>query len=267
MKRARFLWRRWRNRNSALAPLALVGDSHLDYFIHAADRDWLGPRQYDACPVAGATAVGLRNPNAKSQTGAVAIFEDFLARMRRDAVVIVQLGEVDCGFVIWYRAEKYRDSVERQMDESIAAYFAFVDRALGRGHRDIVVTGATMPTIADGQDWGDVANARRDVAATLSQRTELTRRYNRRLEAEALRRGLAFVDIGDEALDPATGTARRDLLNRNAFDHHMDKDRAAAIWARRLNPILARYRRGARPAAAAGDSRDADASARHSASG
>jgi hypothetical protein len=232
----RFIHDRWRYRNSPLPPLVFIGDSHANYFRHAAAQGYFGRRRVGCCAVAGATAVGLRNPNAK--TNALARLSAYLRKWPPRSVIVIQLGEVDCGFVIWYRDRKYRDGVETQLEESIAAYFAFVDATMARGHRRIVVTGASMPTIEDGQDWGEVANARREVTASLQDRVALTRRYNERLRAEAARRGLPFIDISDEVLDPATGTVRHAFRNANPLDHHLDWDRAARSWAARLNAVL-----------------------------
>jgi hypothetical protein len=219
--------------------LAFLGDSHVDYFSHAARRGYFGRRRYGACAIAGATAVGLRNPNGK--TNAVAILTGYLTGLRPDAIVVVQMGEVDCGFVIWYRAEKYGDGIDRQMEESVAGYFSFVDHAIARGYRHVVVTGATLPTIADDQNWGEVANLRREVRATLAERTALTLRYNARLAEQASRRSLPFVDIAAELLDPQTGVVRREFLNPDPLNHHLDKERAALSWARALSPLLGAF--------------------------
>jgi hypothetical protein len=225
-----------RDRAGTPLPLVFLGDSHARYFERAAEQGRFGARRWRLCAVNGATAVGLRNPNAK--TNAVEIFRRQVSRVRRDAVIVFQLGEVDCGFVMWYRAQKYRDTVDDQLDASIAAYFAFVDEMRARGYVNFVITGATVPTIKDGQDWGIVANARREVTATLRERTNLTRRYNQRLEENAAARGLPFIDIWDETVDPATGLVRPFIIHPNPVDHHLNRNAAAALWADKLNAVL-----------------------------
>jgi hypothetical protein len=214
----------------------LLGDSHIAYFAFAADVGYFGKRQYAVCEVPGATAVGLRNPN--SQTNALRTFSEFLNRANKRAIVIIQLGEVDCGFVIWYRNQKYQDGVEKQFEESINAYFSFVDGIIARGFRKIIITGATVPTIQDGHTVGEVANARREVKASLLARTRLTLQYNEMLSAQAKLRGLPFADISNEVLDPKTGVVQRYYLNRRRIDHHMRLSRAARCWARQIETIL-----------------------------
>jgi len=234
-----FLIDRWRYRNSSVPPLVFVGDSHVNYFRHAAKANAFGRRRIGVCAGAGATAVGLRNPNAK--TDALKRFSEYLADWPPETIVVIHLGEVDCGFVIWYRAAKYHDSIERQVNESITAYFGFVDSLAARGYRRVIVTGATLPTIADGQYSGEVANARREVTASLAERTQLTLHYNKRLHEEALARDIPFVDISDDLIDSVTGVVKAEFRNANPLNHHLDHARAAASWAQKLRPVLADY--------------------------
>lgn len=209
-----------------------LGDSHIGYFRRAVQMIGLQPRQDQFCEVGGATAVGMRNPN--SATNALQIFRGFLQHKSRQSTLVLQLGEVDCGFVIWYRAQKYSEPVEDQLRQSIAAYLGFVFELQYAGFRDIVITGATLPTIQDGQDWGDVANKRRDVTASLQQRTQLTLDYNRVLQSKSRDFGLPYLDITADIIDPATGTVRRDCLNPDPRDHHLDYGAAGRLWADKL---------------------------------
>ena len=235
---------------SLLPPLVFLGDSHVDYLSQATVQGLFGNRLYGLCHVAGATAVGLRNPNQhRSTTNALGLFSDYLDKWTNQSIVILQLGEVDCGFVIWYRAAKYQDGIDKQLEESIAAYFGFIDQIRARGYSKIIVTGATYPTIKDGENWGDVANARKEITATMAERTALTARYNARLREEAASRGLPFADIAEDVLDPATGLMKAELYGRNLLDHHMDIPRAAQIWARHLTPVLEQYPPLTEPAA------------------
>lgn len=218
------------------APLLFLGDSHLAYFRSAAQSKRFGPRVVQFCEVGGATAVGLRNPNSK--TNALGVFRHVLTIARPGSIIVIQLGEVDCGFVIWYRAEKYGEGIESQMDESIASYFAFVDEAIELGFQRIIVTGATLPTIRDGQDWGGIANLRREVTATLRERTELTLAYNRELERNAEQRSLLYVDITADVLDPVTGVVRDEFRNADSRNHHLDYEQAAGCWVRQLERLV-----------------------------
>ncbi|MBK3732414.1 hypothetical protein GAY29_04710 [Azospirillum brasilense] len=211
-----------------------IGDSHVQSFEVAATLRLLN-RPARCLPVPGATSVGLRNP--ESQTHAVALFKEALLPAQADAIPVIQLGEVDCGFVIWWRAQRHGDCVERQLEDSVAACAAFVDDLLEGGYPTLVLTGAVLPTICDGETRGKVARARHEVTATLRQRTELTHRYNALLRNEAAARGLPFIDITPCITDPDSGLVAEAFRSPNPGDHHLHPIRAAEVWAEALNAL------------------------------
>jgi hypothetical protein len=212
----------------------IIGDSHLNSFRRAYERKLIN-RPCLFTEVGGATAVGLRNPNSK--TNALETFKAALLPKRRNKTPVIQLGEVDCGFVIWYRAQKYGENIDTQFTQSVDAYMEFVDTLRRHGYKNIVLTGATLPTIRDGQTWGHIANLRREVTATLSQRTDLTMRYNAQLKAAAQQRSLPFIDLSELALDPDSGMIREEFRHSDPTDHHLDPDKVGALWAAELNRL------------------------------
>lgn len=213
-----------------------VGDSHVEGFSAAAERGLLA-RPALFTKVGGATAVGMRNPNSK--TDALGAFRRALSPCNRHKTPVIQLGEVDCGFVIWYRAQKYGEDIDLQLAQSVDALFAFVDELLRMGYARVVLTGATLPTILDGQDWGEIAKARREVTAKLKDRTDLTLRYNARLRNGAAARGLPYIDLSHEVLDPRTGLVSQYFRHSDPRDHHLDPARIAPLWASALNALEA----------------------------
>jgi hypothetical protein len=212
----------------------IIGDSHVGSFQLAARRGLL-TRPAIFTRVAGATAVGLRNPNSK--TDALGVFRRALTPYNKNKIPVIHLGEVDCGFVIWYRAQKYGESIDTQFAQSVDALLAFVDDLRGMGYDRIVLTGATLPTILDGQDWGDVANARREVTSTLTERTDLTLRYNARLREGTIARGLPFLDLTDDVLDPRTGLVSEAFRHPDPTDHHLNPEKVGPLWANALNAL------------------------------
>ena len=206
----------------------VFGDSHIATIRHAYSRGWM-PRACEFNGVGGATAIGLRNSN--SQTNALEAFADWLLPVREGAEPVMQLGEVDCGFVIWWRAERLKESVEAQLAASVDAHLAFVDRLLGAGYRRVVLTGATLPTIQDSQDWGEIANKRLEVTVSLRRRTELTLAYNGLLKKAAGSRRCPFIDISPELLNPQTGVIKDYYRADDPQDHHLHSDRAGRLWA------------------------------------
>ncbi|KAF3931021.1 hypothetical protein ABW20_dc0102755 [Dactylellina cionopaga] len=216
--------------------LIVLGDSHIEALQLAADLNLLDVASSKFAMVLGATVVGLRNPN--SLTNAVNIFKEALEPYPRDAHVLVQLGEVDCGFVMWWRALKNGETVDAQFDESVEAYCRFLKDVLAMGFLRICVTGASLPTIGDGVNMSEVANKRSEVDVGLRERTDLTLRYNRALVQMAADLGLSYFDIGEATLDRATNLVHEFFKNPDPTNHHLDKSKVVGIWAGRCNAFM-----------------------------
>ena len=215
--------------------LHVFGDSHAVVFREIARRGTLPHTSFDVAIVAGATAVGLANPN--SRTRALARFDRIIRTLPERRPLLFMLGEVDCGFVIWWRAQRKRVSPGAELDRSLRHYMNFLERLLRNGRRRIVIAAAPPPTILDGQDWGEVANLRREVTASLRDRTDLTFEYNARLREWSRREGCSFLDYEAEVVDAHTGLVAARFRNPNPLDHHL----AAAPFA----DVMARHLRGA----------------------
>jgi hypothetical protein len=212
-----------------------VGDSHINMFRHASKRGWI-TRSCLFTTVAGATTVGMRNPNAPIDS--VQIFKKALFPVDETMIPVIQLGEVDCGFVIWFRARRLGESVQHQKKQSIGAYLEFVDAVLAQGYRTVVVTASALPTVRDGVDWKEKANARRDVKATLLERTQLALEYNNDLRHAAAERSIPFIDITGSILDKETRVVSDRFRHVDPTNHHLDPEKVGALWAHALENIL-----------------------------
>ena len=183
--------------------------------------------------VEGATASGVLNPN--SETHSRQIFMHSLQNGRRWQHVLLELGEVDCGFVIWRRSEREGVSVEVQLETTLDAYETFIGQVLAMGYTHVTVMSAPLPTIDDPSQWaGRVANARREVKATQLERTQLTLRYNEELARRCAALGVAFLDVTSEQLDPETGLIRARFMPPTKTDHHLAMRPFAELIASRL---------------------------------
>ena len=101
----------------------------------------------------------------------------------------------------------------------------------------VICISAPLPTIRDGNDWGDVANARKHVSASQRERTALTLLFNGRMQEFCERRGFTYLSfdaasLGDDGLvDPR-------LLNANSSDHHYDRERYADMIIDRVRSSI-----------------------------
>ncbi|MGM7703728.1 hypothetical protein ACSVDE_18630 [Pseudalkalibacillus sp. Hm43] len=215
--------------------LSCFGDSHVLVFQYIKDHQFLKKTNISICHVGGATALGMVNPNSK--TNALQTFNLSIHPLPRNRTLLFMLGEVDCGFVIWYRAQKYNLSVSSQLNETLTNYFSFLKSIQSLGFQHIVVATPPPPTIKDHQSWGDVANLRKGISATQKQRTELTQQYNQILRKYCKNNSLKLLDTEQDFIDGATGLVDCKYLNKDPLDHHLDLAASAAVYVRKLNEL------------------------------
>lgn len=211
--------------------LYFLGDSHLRAVTIAINAGLFGGIRCQVEYVGGATAVGLRHPTAKTQ--ALVKYRECLLPFRPDVIPVFQLGEVDCGFVIWLRAQRYGESIDQQFEASIHAYRGFLKEVKNAGYSPLV-TSATLPTIRDGDLDGEVSLLRHEVRATYRERTELTLRYNDRLKTICSEEKLGYIDFDIDLIDPETKLLREWFRHPDPKDHHLHPERAGELWVRRV---------------------------------
>ena len=211
----------------------VLGDSHVATFTHSIFRKTMPLTRFRVCAVHGATVSGLENPN--SVTNAMLTFRSELQAIRTDTIVITMIGEVDTGFVIWFRAEKNGISVDDAMDQAVGNYTRFIGELAAR-HRVIVVS-TPLPTISDNNSWGEVANQRKEISASQIDRTDLTRRYNRSIENFCKQHEIPCINL-DPLCIGADGLVLNELLNHDRTDHHYEPQAHAALLAPKIKVVL-----------------------------
>jgi hypothetical protein len=212
--------------------ILVLGDSHTPIFNHPLFKEKFPNLFFNVLTVIGATASGLENPNSTTQ--AYPVFREAISQTSAKQI-IVMLGEVDTGFVIWYRAQKYQESVAAMMDKAVASYSRFLAE-LNRNF-EVVCISAPLPTIQDGNDWGDIANARREVTASQVERTALTLEFNRIMQGFCMQNDIRYVmldslSLGDE------GIVKAELLNSNCNDHHYDPEQYSRLLVEGLIVVI-----------------------------
>lgn len=212
--------------------ILVLGDSHSYVFNQESLQKSFPKYVFRVVAVHGATVSGLENPNSKTQ--ALPIFINHCKKSRAQTALVL-LGEVDTGFVIWYRAEKYNTSVEQMLSKALENYQRFL-KTLSERFRVICIS-APLPTIQDGQDWGEVANARKDVKATQLQRTELTIQFNKLMQGYCEAHQIPYLSLDRETLG-ANGLVDDQLLNSDVTDHHYDMSKYANLITDKLNGLI-----------------------------
>jgi len=197
--------------------ILVLGDSHAAVFKHTLLTSSFKNFYFNVVSVPGATVSGLENPNSKTQ--AFQIFMNHIKNSKAQTTIVL-LGEVDTGFVIWYRAEKYKTEVSEMLDAALTNYQKLLLTLSGKSR--VICISTPLPTIKDGQNWGEVANARKDVKATQLQRTMLTIQFNKTMQAFCKENGMTYISFDEESLGE-DGLVDSRLLNFNSTSHHYAK--------------------------------------------
>lgn len=213
-------------------PVLVLGDSHALVFSSEQMTALFPEHTFEVTSVGGATVSGLKNPNAVTQ--AMPQFNSAL-QATTAKTVIVMLGEVDTGFVIWYRAQKHGSSIDLMLEQALSNYQKLlVDVA--KNFRVICIS-TPLPTISDDMQWGEVANLRKEVKASLSERTRLTVKFNALMEAFCIGEGISHLNFDHLSIDE-TGLLAKTLRNADPSDHHYDPSAHALMIAPLLRPLL-----------------------------
>ena len=108
---------------------------------------------------------------------------------------------------------------------------------VNRGYLNIIICSTPLPTIFDDQQWGEVANARREVRASLRERTDLTLKYNSSLRNFCKKNGITYLDFESDILDLNKGIVHSQFLNKNPLDHHLDSLEMFPILTSKLTQL------------------------------
>lgn len=211
------------------------GDSHTDIFKYCNGKQ--NKYIFDICVVGGATAQGAVNPNSK--TNALNIFEDKIKSTHADKILIM-LGEVDCGFLIWVRSKRYHIDVDEQIKLSVNNLFMFVGNIVASQNfknSDVIICGSVLPTIKDSTDKNFLHGTRCEVTASQWERTKKTLEYNNLLQEHCTKYCYHYIDITDD-IQGNDGIVKSDFLNSDPTNHHLENEKTYKFWLTKLHNIL-----------------------------
>ena len=217
--------------------IIVCGDSHVGVFRFMNNKQ--KKYQFDVCHVGGATAQGMVNPNSK--TNALSIFINKIKKSKKADKIIIMLGEVDCGFVIWVRSKRYNISVDKQIENSTENLFKFIEKIINNfsyRKEDIIVAGSVLPTIKDSINKKYLNGARSEVDVSQKIRTAKTLKYNEILKTYCKKNGHHYIDITKETLDTNNNTIKNNFINNNKNNHHLNNEKTYILWLNKLRSIL-----------------------------
>lgn len=210
----------------------VIGDSHTRIFTTYQGKDY----KFEVSLVSGATSRGLLNPN--SSTNALNVFENKIANTKAKSIIIM-LGEVDCGFLIWYRNQKLGEEINIQVKDTLDNLFKFIkEKVLNKfKNSEIIVCGSVLPTIEDNADPKFLSGARSEVNATLEERIKLTLDYNNQLKERCNNFNINYIEITDKVFNIEKFKVYKEYLNEDPHDHHLNHN-TIKFWINQINKIL-----------------------------
>jgi len=217
----------------SLQKCLVLGDSHTEVFTNLRFKKFFPLTKFVVANVHGATASGLENPNSK--TNAYNVFSKKLKQNKKYKRIILSLGEVDTGFVIWYRANKYGESVDSMLQLALTNYTNLIKEVSIYGK--LLILSTPLPTITDDNDWGEIANLRRQVESSQYERTQLTLKFNKQIELFCIENDFDFINLDQESIGQDCIVDVK-LLNKNKFDHHYDSIVYCNLLSKHLNVFL-----------------------------
>lgn len=216
--------------------LLVLSDSHGGVFEYIYDNRLLLPHIVNVEIVGGATAYGLLNAN--STTKAFDKFVAALHRFNKYDIVIIQLGEVDCSFILWEKARQKNEDVLLQLRYSLDGYRKLLDVLL-KLKKKVIISGVVLPTLKDGQVAPAGVELRNRVAATQRAKTELVLSFNKELKEIARLYGFTYFDITEETIDWQNGVIKDEFVRNDIVDHHQNQEKTAVLWAAKIKELLA----------------------------
>lgn len=215
--------------------ILVLSDSHGGVFEYIHDNDLLLPNYINAEIIGGATAYGLNNEN--STTNSFNKFISTLKKFKKYDTILIQLGEVDCSFILWYKAEKLNKKPEEIISYSLKGYEKLI-KELKSFNKKIVITGAILPTLKDNQKAEKSAELRNTINATQIERTNLVLEYNKQLKYLARKYNIFYIDISEKTINKTTGLLDERYVKQEEIDHHQCFKNTSVLWVNELNNIL-----------------------------
>jgi len=220
----------------------VLGDSHSRIFSYMNNKQ--KEYKFKIQMVNGASAYGSINQNSK--TRAFNEYTDYLEenkiKNKKNKKIIIMLGEVDCGYLIYVRSQRHSITIDEQINCCIDNLSKFIKNELVDKFKfhpsDIIICGSILPTIKDNTDKNFLNGSRKEVKESQQIRTEKTLLYNSLLKSEAEKNNYNYIDITEHIINKKTNIVKDFYLNSNKYDHHLNNKRTYKLWFNELNKII-----------------------------
>lgn len=219
--------------------ILVFGDSHTEIFEYCNTKQSF--YNFNVCKVVGASAQGVLKGHSK--TNAYNIYMKKIQNTTKNYdKILIMLGEVDCGFVVYLRSKKYNISIQEQIDNCIHNLFGMIKQILNKypyyTNKDIIVCGVIIPTISDNADKKFMNLGRRQITESQFERTKLTIEYNNKLKNICQKNNYHYIEITPVIIDHENKILNKYFLRSNTSDHHLDNEKTYKLWINQLNNLF-----------------------------
>ena len=195
--------------------IKVIGDSHTSIFDAYTGSEFI----FDQTRVHGATARGSANP--KTKTNSLEQFRNGLKGPKAKKVII-GLGEVDCGYIIWWRNAFKNETIEKALTDSMDGMFNFIQSEILQIYepKDVIIMSVIPPVIEDNTNPNFLEGRRAEVNPSIEDRYELTVKWNNVLAERCNKLGYTCININSEITDSNNRVLNK-YRNPNALNHHL----------------------------------------------
>lgn len=215
--------------------ILVISDSHGGVFEYIHDNNLLFPHYINAEIVGGATAYGLTKEN--SITNSFKRFINAVRKYKNFDIVLIQLGEVDCSFILWDKAKKLNKEPFEIISYSLMGYEKLLNE-LKNLDKKIIITGAILPTLKDHEKADKSAGLRNTIAVTQIERTNLILEYNEQLKILAKKYNIEYIDISEKTINKSTNLIDEKYVRQSEIDHHQCFKNTSLLWVYELKKKL-----------------------------
>lgn len=213
------------------------GDSHSRVFKYIDEQ--IDGIQIDSFVIGSSSAQGTINPNSVSNfLNEFTKFIDESNDISEYDKIVIMVGEIDCGSLIWTESMKKKTTIDHQLSVSTGNLFEFIKKYV-LDHFDsnkIVICGSILPTIADDVKWGNSRNIRKGTNASQSDKTKLTIEFNNILKEFSINNNINYIDITDDIISDS-GLIDSEYLDDDELEHHLPNDKIWKFWYNKIKTI------------------------------
>ena len=157
----------------------VIGDSHVKTFTKH--------KPFVAHHIGAATAHNLKKKDSSTKSNEKLF--DLIDRIRKNDIVILLFGEIDCRIHAYYQFMKNneRQTIGEILDMTISNYGEVIEQIRERGVKPCVCS--VPPATAVGNEYNF------PFYATPEMRSEITRMFNERLEGLCRKNGYTYIDV------------------------------------------------------------------------